>query len=202
MVSSLISVQIYRQCLVKTNYFRYFSYIDQYFAATFIPASTMFTSRAVISAITAGVCLIMITVLLLIITLSNEKEEEVYDLLSREASIEDLNSTIFNIVLPSGRSASTTKASNRWNNRHIPWNERSPEMKLGAVLGWVVAIPLVYFVLSAVGITYISEEDSVIRYIMGQNWDRGPNVFALSSCIMVITTAVIGIELFRIPTDV
>lgn len=182
-----------------TNYFRYFSYIDQYFAATFIPASTMFTSRAVISAITAGVCLIMITVLLLIITMSNEKEEEVYELLSREASNEDLNSTIFNIVLPSGRSASTTKASNRWNNRHIPWNERSPEMKLGAVLGWVVAIPLVYFVLSAVGITYISEEDSVIRYIMGQNWDRGPNVFALSSCIMVITTAVIGIELFRIP---
>lgn len=185
------------------NYFQYFRYMDNkytdsnYFIATALPANNMFTTRGTISAITAGVCLLLITVLLMIVTIS--RKEEIYDLWDDIQVDDDLNSLIFNIVLPSGRSATTTRAMNRWNNQYIPWNQRSPEMKLGVILGWVISIPILYFVFSAIGISSISGEDSVIRYILLGNWDKSPNVFALSACIMVITITSIAIQLFKIP---
>ena len=85
--------------------------------------------------------------------------------------------------------------------RFLPWQrkERSPEMKLLAILGWISSIPMLYFVLSAIGINRISEEDSVIRYIFNGGWDKSPNVFALSACFMVITVTIIAIEIFKIP---
>jgi len=181
------------------SYFLYFRYISNYFFATAIPSSSMFTSRTAISAITAGVSLVMITILLLLVTVSSEEEEQVYDILSTEDADGNLNSSFFSIILPSGRSASTRQAATRWNNERVPWSEKSPEMKLGSIVGWAVGIPLLYLIISAVGINSISEDDSVIRYIISGNWDKGPNIFAFSACIMVITLTVIGIELFKIP---
>ncbi|MBR0475006.1 MAG: mechanosensitive ion channel family protein [Erysipelotrichaceae bacterium] len=188
------------------QYFQFFRYMvnqytntaSDYYIATALPASNMFTTRGTISAITAAVCLVLITVLLAIITVQH-KEEEVYDLWDDIKVDEDLNSLIFNIVLPSGRSASTTRAMTRWNNQRIPWNQRSPEMKLGAIIGWMIAIPILYFVLSAIGINNVSGGDSVISYIFTGNWDKSPNVFALSAAIMVITVTVIAIQLLKIP---
>ena len=181
------------------SYFRYFRYIDDYFIATAIPQSSMFTSRMTISLITAGVCLIMITFLMLTITLTSKEEEELYEHMINEYTEDDLNSAIFNIILPSGRQASTTRASIRWDNRHIPWNERSPEMKLGIILGWISFIVILYFALTAWRINRISDSDEVIRYIFSGNWDRSPNLFSMSACFMVLIVTVIIIELFKIP---
>ena len=174
-----------------TSYFLYFNYANNYFMATVIPASSMFTTRTTIALITTAVCLAVITVLLLMISISDEKEEEVYELLTSKGGDGNLNSTIFNILLPSGRLASTSKASKRWDNKSIPWDECSPEMKLTVILNWIISIPLLYFVLSAIGINAISSTGSVIHYIMSGNWDRSLNIFAISACIMVIILAVV-----------
>ena len=180
------------------NYFQVFRYVNNYFIATALPQSSMYTSRTTIALITAGVCLAIITLLLLSVTITSSSSEEVYDLFSDVKVDDNLNSSIFGIVLPSGRFASTTKAQIRWNNQRIPWNERSPELKLYAILGWIIAIPVLYFVLSAVGISRISN-DSIISYILSMAWDRAPNLFALSAGIMIILMTVIAIELFKIP---
>ena len=180
-------------------YFLHFQYFDGNFFATAFPSSNMYTSRTIISFITAGVCLVMIAALLLMITVSHDEDEEIYTLFKNDDVDEDLNSTIFNIILPSGRSASTMKAANRWDNKYIPWNERSPEMKLGVVMGWIIGVPMIYLIISAIGINAISSDDSIIHYIISGNWDRAVNIFAFSSSIMVIVWAIIVLELIKIP---
>ncbi len=179
------------------EYFQYFRFIDNYYIATAIPRTSMFTTRTTIALTTAGVCMALILILLLTVTLTNKEEEMLYaDLIDQDAN---LNSTFFNVILPSGRVASTTKAVSRWDNRHIPWSERSAEMKLAAIISWIIMILVLYFVLSAVGISRFADEDSVIRYILSNGWDRSLNIFAVSACIMVLAMTVIAIELFRIP---
>ena len=181
------------------SYFRYVRYTDDYFIATAIPESSMFTSRMKISLITAGVCLVMITILMLTITLTTKEEERMYEEMASEYTDDDLNSAIFNIILPSGRQASTTRAVIRWDNRHIPWNERSPEMKIGIILGWIMSIVILYSAITAWRINRVSENDEVIRYIFSGNWDRSPNIFSLSACFMLMITTIIIIEVCKIP---
>ena len=182
-----------------TSYFMHFSYLDNRFAATALPESSMFTSRSIISAITAGVCMILISILISSATISNNEEDELYKALMNEYGDNDLNSAIFNIILPSGRQASTTKAQIRWDNKRIPWVERSPEMKLGTIVGWILSILIIYLFLSVLHINNKSESDSVIRYIFSGGWDKSPNIFALSASIMVIIATIIIIELIKIP---
>ncbi|MBR0138599.1 MAG: mechanosensitive ion channel, partial [Erysipelotrichaceae bacterium] len=181
------------------NYFTMFRYIDDYFIATAIPKSSMFTSRTKISLITAGVSMVLIVIMMVVINFVSKEEEEVYEEMLSGYEDNDLNSSFFDIILPSGRSVSTQKAQIRWDNRHIPWKERSPEMKLGTIMGWIMAIPILYFLISALRINRISEEHSIVRYIFSGAWDRSPNVFALSACILVLIVTVLSIEIFRIP---
>ncbi|MBQ4253982.1 MAG: hypothetical protein II712_04055, partial [Erysipelotrichaceae bacterium] len=121
------------------SYFTLFRYIDDYFIATAIPQESMFTSRAKISLITAGVSLVLIAFLLLAVTLITGEENEMYEKMIREYEDEDPDSSFFSIILPSGRSASTETAHMRWDNRRIPWNERTPEMKIGIIIGGILS---------------------------------------------------------------
>ncbi|MBQ6654480.1 MAG: mechanosensitive ion channel family protein [Erysipelotrichaceae bacterium] len=181
------------------RYFSFFRYISDYYFASLIPESSMYTARNRLALITAGTCLVLIIILLLTATVSSQQEEDVYQMMAEEQDESDYGRNVFGIVLPSGRYASTTKAKARWNNESIPWSKRSPEMKLGLIVGWLAAIPIIYVVISALGLNRISDDRSVIRYILSNNWDRSFNVFALSGCVMTIAMVTIAIELFRIP---
>ncbi|MBR5049664.1 MAG: mechanosensitive ion channel family protein [Erysipelotrichaceae bacterium] len=181
------------------RYFSFFRFISDYYFASLIPESSMYTARNKIAMITASTCLVMIIILLLTVTVSSRQEDDVYQLLAEKQDENDHDRNIFGITLPSGRYATTTRAKTRWNVESIPWNKRSPEMKLGLIVGWLSAIPIIYVVVSALGLNRISDDRSVIRYILSNNWDRSFNVFALSSCVMIIVMVTIAIELFRIP---
>ena len=182
------------------NYFALFRYTNDVFITTVMPKAAMFTSRGIISLVTAGVCMVLILILLFTVTVTSREEEEAFDALSSEMGDGDLNSTIFSIILPSGRAASTTMAQTRWDNRWLSWNERSPEMKLALILGWLIVLPTAFLVFKAMDIrSDASATDSVIRYIMYGGWDKGLNIFSLSASFMVMVTTVIFIQLFRIP---
>ena len=43
------------------------------------------------------------------------------------------------------------------------------------------------------------DENSVIRYILSGNWDKGMNIFALSACALVLIFTIVFVTLFRIP---
>ncbi len=181
------------------SYFTLFRYIDDYFIATAIPQESMFTSRAKISLITASVSLVLIAFLLLAVTLISGEENAMYERMIREYADEDPDSSFFSIILPSGRSASTETAHMRWDNRRIPWNERTPEMKIGIIIGGILSLVILYIFIAALKINTTADSDSIVRYIFSGAWDKSPNIFALTACFLVLILTAIVLELFRIP---
>ncbi len=113
-----------------------------------------------------------------------------------------LNSAIFNIILPSGRSVHTTKASARWDNRRIRWGQKSPEQKLGVLLGVVFVLLLLCLFLYSLRIIVPDDSHSIVRYIISGSWDRSLNLFAVSACFLVMIITVIVIAVLRIPVRI
>ena len=185
-----------------TSYFVNFSYRDGYYIATAIPRSSMYLSRARIALMTALTSLILVLVLSGTVTFTTEEEEMLYATMSEEQEEKRLDSAIFSLILPSGKRVSTTKAAARWDNRRIPWSERSPEQKLLLLISIVFGILLVYVIVTVLGAKSFFSDNSVIRYIIGGGWDRGLNIFALSACVLVLIFTASIVALFRIPVRI
>ncbi|MBR0374743.1 MAG: mechanosensitive ion channel family protein [Mogibacterium sp.] len=181
------------------RYFSFFRYADGYFVATALPQDQMYQARGTIALITAITCFILILILSMTVTLTSKEEEYLYATMSEAQAEKGLNSAIFNVILPSGKSVATTKAAARWDNRHIPWDERSPEQKLITMISVIAGILILYVAATIIGADRFFEDRSIVRYIISGGWDRGWNVFAMSACAIVLTTVSIAVALFRIP---
>jgi len=181
------------------NYFQYFRYLDGYNIGTAIPKENMYRARMTIALITSLTSLILILFLSLTVTMTTDEEEHLYETMSEEEEENGLDSAIFGIILPSGRHASTVKAAARWDNRRIPWDERSPEQKLLFLISIAGMILLAYVLISVIGADRFYSEDSVINYILKGEWDRSPNVFALSACFVVLIMASVAVTALKIP---
>ena len=149
-----------------TMYFLYFRYLNKYFIATAVPKSSMFVYRGTVALLTAGVCFLLLLILLLTVTLTNKEEELLYETMSEGQAEAGLNAAIFNIILPSGRRAATVKAAARWDNRRITWSEKSPEQKLGIIVGTIFGLLILYLLLSAVSVSNAFQNKSIIHYIL------------------------------------
>ena len=185
-----------------TNYFSCFRYNEGYFIGTAFPEKEMYRARLIIALITSIICFLLITILTGTVTLTNEHEERLYATMTANQAAKGMNSPIFNIILPSGRSTSTVQAAARWDNRRISWSDKSPEQKLIAMITAVTALLLFYVIITIAGADKIFGESSIIRFILSGDWDRGNNIFAWSSCALVFITIIIGVELFRIPVRI
>ena len=183
------------------RYFLYVRYDQRNYFATAIPAISMFQSRLSISCSTALISLILILFLTATATFTTKEEELLYATLSEEQAKRGFNSRFFSILLPSGRRASTAKAAARWDNRHIPWGDKTPEQKLTTLIGIQSIVLLAYLILAVVGARTIFQEESVIYYILSGNWDRGINIFAISACAMVLLLTLILVNLIRFPVQ-
>ena len=184
------------------NYFSYFRYADGYFVGTALPRSNMFEARGIIALFTALTSFALILILSLTVTLTSKEEELLYATMSEDQASRGLNAAIFNVILPSGRTVATTKASARWDNRHIPWRERSPEQKLITMISVVLGMIIAYMLIIVVRADLIFQENSVIHYILSGNWDRGINVFALSASVLALVSVALLVALFRIPVRI
>lgn len=181
------------------NYFLYSRYAENHFLITALPVVDMFQMRGRIALITAIISFLLIFILLGTVTLTNKEEEELYAQVSEADSTDRLNHVIFNIILPSGRSASTVTAAARWDNRRIPWKQKTPEQKLLFIVSIMCGILLVALLLSNLRVNQYLDEDSTLRYILSGGWDRGMNIFAFSACVAIMASVSILISLFRIP---
>ncbi len=57
-------------------------------------------------------------------------------------------------------------------------------------------------IVTVIGVNYFFAEDSVIKYILSGDWDRGANVFAYSACFLVLVMIGVAVALFRIPVRI
>ncbi len=181
------------------EYFQYFRYNDGYYIGTAIPRSEMYQSRLIIALITSLTSLLLILILSGTVTLMTHEEELLYASMSESESNSRLDAAIFSIVLPSGKRTATMKASARWDNRRIPWEQKSPEQKLVVISTAVFGLLIFYFIVVLIGVDRFFDENSVIQYILRGDWDRGPNVFAFSACFTVLVMTVVAVNIIRLP---
>ncbi|MBQ6388634.1 MAG: mechanosensitive ion channel family protein [Mogibacterium sp.] len=184
------------------DYFSCFRYADGYYIGTALLKDEMYHARGIIALITALMSFLLILILSGTVTLTNKEEERLYEAMSEEQAGRGLNSAIFNLILPSGRATTTVKAAARWDNRRIRWSERSPEQKLLVMVSALAGILMLYVILIVMGSDTLFSEGSIIRYILSGDWDRGRNIFAFSSCALVLITIYLGVLLFRIPVRI
>ena len=181
------------------RYFQMFRYKEGYFLATAIPRAQMYQTRTAISLITSLTSLLLILILSGTVTVTTKEEEELYEYAGNQDAEEGLNSAIFSVLLPSGRRAATVQAASRWDNRHIPWSEKSPEQKLMVLISILGGLIIVFVCTAVFWADVFFADNSVIRYIISGGWDRELNVFAVSGCIIVIVMVTVLSALFRIP---
>jgi small conductance mechanosensitive channel len=184
------------------QYLQYYHYNDGYYVGAAVPKTEMYSSRTIIALITSLASLILIMILLLTVTLTTEEEEELYAAMSEEGMAKGLNSAVYSIILPSGKRSSTVKAAARWDNKHIPWIDRTPEQKLLFMIGVMSGLLILYVAMSLLGVRTVFGDGSIIQYILSGNWDRGRNIFSFSACAVAIITTAIGVTLFRIPVRI
>lgn len=181
------------------RYFEYFHYTGDYFAGSAVPTRNMFATRFVVALITTLISLVLILFLSGTVTVTTKAEETLYETMSNAELENGLDSAIFNILLPSGRVAATTKAAARWDNRAIKWIEMSPEQKLLRMLSFVGGTLILYVIITVLGAGRLFGDGSIVRYILSGNWDRGFNIFALSACAIVLMFVSIVVALCHIP---
>ena len=182
-----------------TSCFLFSRYADGHYVVTAIPRSSMFLTRGKISLATAVISFLLILFLSGTVTLTSEEEESLYATMSEEQEVKGLNAAIFSIILPSGRRTSTVRAGARWDNRYVPWGEKTPEQKLVFLITIVGVILTACVLVSVAGARVFYGDGSVVRYILSRDWDRGLNIFALSNCALALIFAAVAVALFRIP---
>ena len=181
------------------TYFQYYRYTDGYFVSTALPKSFMFQARGIVSTITAVTSLLLILILSGTVTLTTEEEEMLYAAMSKEQEALGFDSAIFSVIMPTGHRVTTVKAAARWDNRRIPWSEKSPEQKLIFMISLVGAVLVLYLIITVLGFRTLFDDNSVVQYILSGAWDRSPNIFAFSACAMVLVFTMLAVALFRIP---
>lgn len=183
-------------------YFQFYRYMDGYYVETMVPETQMFQSRLTNSLITAFTSLILLLFLSATVTITTDEEEKLFAAGTDGKGHSRIDSAIFNVILPSGSTVSTVSASARWDNRSIPWKEKTPEQKLLVMVSLVCTALILYILYSIRFAKSIFREDGVVMYIMSGVWERGPNIFAISAAALFLIAVIIIVELMRIPVRI
>ena len=96
---------------------------------------------------------------------------------------------MFDVKMPSGRKAKTESAASRWIARSFKWEEKTAEQKTATVVRWLVSVSVIAVFAAVVFQDRIFGTGSIFSYILGGEWERGLNVFALTACIMFVCVA-------------
>ncbi|MDO4197566.1 MAG: mechanosensitive ion channel [Erysipelotrichaceae bacterium] len=179
------------------DYFQSYHDFDSYFIATAIPTSNIYGSRLQLTLATEIVCFIFLVLLSAITTVSNTKEEDMYEELLSKTSFSDSGINV-RILSPSGKEKNTLSARSRWTNMGIPWNQKTPEQKLFTIVNVLLGIVTIYIIMMFIGLRTKLPSDSLVLFIISGQWDRALNVFALTACVGVIVMMVTAMSIINL----
>lgn len=110
---------------------------------------------------------------------------------------DDDDERMIDVTLPGGRTITTESAASRWLGRALGWHEMTPEQKTATVVRWLVAVSVICIAVAVVFQDRIFPEGSVFAYILGGDWERGLNVFAVTAALMFICVAMTVVYLVQ-----
>lgn len=168
--------------LGRKNYYGSSLETDKYYVYAAVPTEMMTGNRLpiTVASMAAGVISLAIIILLLTISYGEEEEELRGDTKGTSKKM------MVDVVMPDGSVRKTKSAANRWGTSRISWIEKTPEQKMMVVLQMLVGI-LTFAICAAVILKdKVLGENSIFLYILQGKWERGMNIFSLTSAIMII----------------
>ncbi|MBC2889795.1 mechanosensitive ion channel domain-containing protein [Gordonibacter massiliensis (ex Traore et al. 2017)] len=156
---------------------------DDYYLYIAGAEGELMAERVPLTLATGGVALVCLAVIFLLLAFEPRRSITV-----AKAPV-DADARMFDVKMPSGRMAKTESAASRWLDRSFKWNERTAEQKTAAVVKWLVGISVVVVFVAVVFQDRFFGSNSIFSYILGGEWERGLNVFALTACLMFVCVA-------------
>ena len=102
-------------------------------------------------------------------------------------------------VTTSGKEEESLSASGAGSAAVLPWLYGDPEERLTRMVYILLMALMTFILISAFIAENNADEDSIIRFIIRGNWDRGFNLFAFSKCALVLLVVAAAVNLLRIP---
>ncbi len=136
----------------------------------------------------AAVCLLVIFLLLIY---------EPKNILRPEPQEDRDGSRTFEKQIPGGRTIRTESAASRWLNQSLKWGEKTAWQKTVTILEGLMAVLVFAICILVIFKDRFFESTSIFAYILGTDWERGLNVFAITYCLMFICVAVTIVALVQ-----
>ena len=172
------------------DFFTCFRFYGGYYIASNIPLRDLYENCLPTSLVTALICFLFLSVMSLLIIVTTEEQEAMLRKLAEADS--------------SGASdAGLTERQRHFHdmlNHSIgnpPWRDRTPEQKLAALLGFCVLLFSFYILFDLIAQSTGLSSNSIVSYILSDEWDKAFNIFALSKCLIIVIFISILIRLLR-----
>ncbi len=146
--------------------------------------SELMAERVPLTLATGGVALGCLVVIFLLLVFDPRKSA-----LVAKSKSEDADPRMFDVTMPSGRKAKTESAASRWLDHSFKWSEKTAEQKTATVVRWLVAVSVIAVFVAVVFQDSFFGSNSIFSYILGGEWERGLNIFAITACIMFVCVA-------------
>lgn len=185
--------KLYASCLETGDYYVYVAAPEDSFMHQRVPLT-------IATGIIAAICFALIYPLL---TLDTIKVEEHHSKREGDVSARRQNITV---TTSDGRVKNSESAIGRWLNISFKWEDKTPEQKLRTVLRWFTGIAVFIVFLAVLFKDTLFGPRSVFTYILGNDWQHGLNIFALTASIMyacvALTVCAIAQALLRMLSNV
>ncbi len=153
----------------------------------------LMAERLPLTAVTGAVALVCLIVIFMILIIEPKRNMIVMD----EDGADGSGGRVIEREMPDGRKVRTETAASRWLNSSLQWNEKSAWQKTVTILRWLMAIMVVVVTLAVLFKDNFFESNSIFAYILGNNWERGLNVFAITACLMFICVATTAVSIVQ-----
>ncbi len=164
---------------------------ENYFLYVADTEGELMAERVPLTVATGGVALVCLVVIFLLLAFEPRGSVTV-----AKAPVE-ADARMIDVKMPSGRVAKTESAASRWIARSFKWGEKTAEQKTATVVRWLVGVFVIAVFAAVVFRESIFGQGSIFSYILGGNWERGVNVFALTACIMFVCVALTVVALVQ-----
>lgn len=145
-----------------------------------VPRDAMTSERLPITLACGGASLACLLAVFLLLTFSR-KGAEATDTINDSSGKRNID-----VSMPDGSMRKTETAESRWEIMSIRWKEKTPEQKMSTVLRGILGILAAAICIAVIMKEDIFDHNSIFLYILGGEWERGVNIFALTGCIMII----------------
>ena len=174
-----------------TTYYVSSAEAENYFLYVAGTEGELMAERVPLTVATGGVALVCLVVIFLLLAFEPRGSVTV-----AKAPVE-ADARMIDVKMPSGRTAKTESAASRWIARSFKWSEKTAEQKTATVVRWLVGVFVIAVFAAVVFQESIFGQGSIFSYILGGNWERGVNVFALTACIMFVCVALTVVTLVQ-----